>query len=82
MRRYFCFLAVALFVFGLFSLNSVQIAYGQKSKQRRFYIESQPDSPLLIRDLTAKILQKDQIRKTPEIEVACYIENRSKKKVK
>jgi hypothetical protein len=82
MRRYFCYLAVALFVFGLFSLNSVQIAYGQKTKQRSFYIESQPNSPLLIRDLTATILPENKYRSLPKLEVTFYVENRSKKAIK
>src|SRR6187455_3112418 len=82
MHRYIYCFAVFLFAFGIFSLNFVPTAYGQKAKQRSFYIESQPDSPLLIRDLTATILPKNNNRTEPEIKIAFYVENKSKKKIK
>lgn len=77
MRRYFLYLAVALLTFGI-GLS----VYGQNSKQRSFFIELQPDSPLLIRNLTATILPVNRNRTTPSVEVAFYVENISKKKVK
>jgi hypothetical protein len=82
MRRFAFYLTFTFFVFGIFSSNSVQIAYGQKSKQRSFYIESQSDSPLLIRDLTATILPVNDFTSSPSLEVAFYVENVSNKKVK
>ncbi|HEX8736649.1 MAG TPA: hypothetical protein VF721_15060, partial [Pyrinomonadaceae bacterium] len=53
---------------------------GQELQQRSFFIELQPDSPILIRDLSAAILQKDN--DYSEMEVIFYLENRSTKKIK
>lgn len=77
MRRYAFYLAFALLAFGL-DLS----VYGQNAKQRSFFIESQPDSPLLIRDLSAKILPVNKYRTSPEIEVIFYVENVGDRKVK
>jgi hypothetical protein len=77
MRRCLYYLITVLLAFGL-TLSS----YSQSAKQRTFFIESQPDSPLLIRDLTATILPVNKYRISPKLEVAFYVENRSKKKIK
>lgn len=52
-----------------------------QARQRSFFIETQPDSPLLIRNLSATILPINSRRTMLEMEVTFYIENRSKKKI-
>jgi hypothetical protein len=81
MRRYAFYFAVALFAFGFGFFEGIPNVNAQKSKEQNFYIESQPDSPLLIRDLTAVILPVNKYRSAPQIEITFYIENRSKKNI-
>ena len=47
-----------------------------------FFIESQPDSPILIRDLSAVIVPPNTYSPQPKIEVMLYFESRSKKAIK
>ena len=82
MRRTLFYLSVALLAFGVSFTSDAQSVYGQKSKQRTYFIESQPDSPILIRDLTATIVPVNKFRNSPEMEVVFYFENTSKKKIK
>jgi hypothetical protein len=82
MTRFIAYLLAALFLCGILLHGFAGTAHAQKSKPRNFYIESQPGSPLLIRDLTATILPKNKYRNEPEIEVVFYIENTSKKQIR
>ncbi len=77
MRRWAFYLSVALLAFS----QSIPFVYSQNSKQRSFFIELQPDSPLLIRDLSATILPNSKRIISPTMEVTFYVENRSEKKV-
>jgi hypothetical protein len=82
MRRFTNYIAAALLALGVFTLQFEKSAHAQqKTKQRAFYIETQPDAPVLIRDLSATVEQKSPIRDAAEIEVSVYFENRSKKKI-
>ena len=49
-------------------------------KEATFFIEIQPDSPILIRDLSAKILPKNRFSES-KIEVIFYVTNKSEKKI-
>lgn len=48
MSRYTFYLAFVPLVFSGFLLNHTTSIFGQKTKQRSFFIELQPDSPILI----------------------------------
>ncbi len=77
MRHYLLYLGVTLLTLGL-TLSG----YSQKAEQRTFVIESQPDSPLLIRDVSATIKPANKHYSVPNLIITYYIENISKKKVK
>lgn len=81
MRFYFLFF-ITILALGIGTSRSSSIVNSQESKQRTFFIELQPDSPLLIRDFSAKILPKDKYSSSPTMEVIYFVENRSKKHVK
>lgn len=81
MRRLAFYLLIAILASGIINLNNFIVVRSQNIKQKSFFIESQPDSPLLIRDLSAIILPSDDYSSSPKIEVVFFIENRSKKKV-
>lgn len=82
MTRFNAYLLAAVFLGGIFSPGFAGTAHAQKSQARSFYIESQPDSPVLIRDLTATILPVNEFRSAPALEAFFFAENRSKKKIK
>lgn len=82
MRRFTIYIAAFLVTLGFFTLQFENLAHAQKTKQRAFYIETQPDSPILIRDLTATILPVNKYRNLPKVEIKCFFENRSKKSIK
>lgn len=49
----------------------------------KFYIESQPDSPMLIRDMSAELVQNpNDTMAFNNIQITFYFENRSAKKIK
>ncbi len=77
MRHYLLYIVVILLNFAL-TLSS----YGQTGRQRTFVTESQPDSPLLIKDLSAIILLPNKYRSSLGLGGAFYVENISKKKIK
>lgn len=82
MRFYFLFFFITLLALVISTSRSTSIVNSQESKQRTFFIELQPDSPLLIRDFSAKILSKDKYSSSPKMEVIYFVENRSKKHIK
>lgn len=82
MRRFTKYIAAALLALGVFTFQFEKSAHAQqKTKQRVFYIETQADSPIMIRNLSAVILPENSRRNAPEIEVALYLENKSPKKI-
>lgn len=80
MRRFTSYIAAVLLAFGVFTLQFERAANAQKP--RVFYIETQPDSPILIRDLEATVLPVNKSRSVPIVKVECFFENRSKKTIK
>ncbi|MDQ3798557.1 MAG: hypothetical protein M3384_03830 [Acidobacteriota bacterium] len=72
--------SIVLLLIVFLPAKQMATAQGQELQQRSFFIELQPESPILIRDLSATILQKDN--DYFRMEVIFYLENRSTKKIK
>lgn len=75
------FLCSGIFVSPATSIGADQSSKKPDSKQRKFYIQPQLDSPLLVRDLSAAIHQEKQNESKTQtiIDITFNIENRSEK---
>jgi hypothetical protein len=84
MRNRYCRFLTCL-IFSLCIFQVILIAQNKSEKQNngqaKFYIENQPKSPVLIRDLEANILP-DLNNSENQIKISFYVQNRTKKKIK
>lgn len=81
MRQIIFYLSISSLILVFVFANYAQNKSDQDLKARKFFVESQPDSPVLIRDFSAT-LSPSRFGTLLEIEVVFYFENISEKKIK